>query len=318
MNTFRKISIFVLLIVLLPISGTQIASATTPDLTLSPTSTIKGKTFNPGVGISNPTSGWGSSNGSITLSADQLGDNTGAGSYVTSFIKNSSDSNVTVKATKQPTNGTSWTGLPDYNNESISAGDFFHVTVTSTSPSGTAHYRIQVSLADTTAPVLRDSSASSVSRTGATLNFKSDEGGSYYFLVYAAASTAPDAATVEAQGTAVAKGTSITWANWANALVVTGLTASTSYKAYVIVKDAAGNRSEVSTIEFTTLAPPDSTAPLLSFAFTSSITATGADLRFTSNEAGTYFYLVYSALASAHSTKLVYLDLVCGSLMPMA
>jgi hypothetical protein len=111
--------------------------------------------------------------------------------------------------------------------------------------------------ADTTAPVLSSPSASSVTATGATLNFTSNEAGTYYYLVYAAAAAEPlDAATVETQGDAaptVVKGTSSATAS-ANTVAVTGLTASTSYKAYVIVKDAADNKSTVAQIAFTTAA----------------------------------------------------------------
>ena len=60
---------------------------------------------------------------------------------------------------------------------------------------------------DTTAPILSDTSASDLTSSGATLNFTSDEAGTYYYLVYAAADSVPTAATVKAQGVAVAKGT---------------------------------------------------------------------------------------------------------------
>lgn len=107
--------------------------------------------------------------------------------------------------------------------------------------------------ADTTAPVLSSTSASSVTTTGATLNFTSNEAGTYYYLVFAAADSAPSSTTVEAQGTSVTKGSSSTTTS-AKSVSTTGLTASTSYKAYVIVKDVAGNKSLVSTIAFTTAA----------------------------------------------------------------
>ena len=109
--------------------------------------------------------------------------------------------------------------------------------------------------ADTTPPALSATSASSVAATTATLNFTTDEAGTYYYLVYAAADTAPTASEVEAQGTAITKGTAAT-AAVAKTASVTGLTAETAYKAYVIVKDAAGNKSTVSTITFTTTAAP--------------------------------------------------------------
>jgi hypothetical protein len=112
---------------------------------------------------------------------------------------------------------------------------------------------ISVTIFDTTAPVLTLTSASAISSIAADLNFTSNEVGTYYFLVYAAADGPPDTATIVAQGTAIAKGTSsaIAAANAANAA---GLSPNTAYKAYVLVKDAANNLSAVSTIAFTTLA----------------------------------------------------------------
>jgi len=108
---------------------------------------------------------------------------------------------------------------------------------------------------DITAPTLSSTSASGVTYSGATLNFTSDEAGTYYYIVYAAAAVAPDAATVKAQGAAIAKGTGAA-AEAANTAGVTGLSGSTAYKAYVIVEDAAGNASAVSAIEITTSATP--------------------------------------------------------------
>ncbi|MEF3306755.1 hypothetical protein PV407_26815, partial [Paenibacillus sp. GYB003] len=147
---------------------------------------------------------------------------------------------------------------------------------------------------DTTAPALSATSASGTTATGTTLNFTSDEAGTYYYLVYAAADAAPTAADIEAQGAAVAKGTAAASAG-ANTASVTGLSASTAYKAYVIVKDAAGNVSSVAEIAVTTTAAPDTTAPALSATSASGTTATGTTLNFTSDEAGTYYYLVYAA-----------------------
>jgi hypothetical protein len=108
---------------------------------------------------------------------------------------------------------------------------------------------------DVTAPVLSAQSATSITQTGATLNFTSGEAGTYYYLIYGSASTAPDSSTVVSQGASpptVVKGTSSATAS-ANTATVTGLTAGTSYKAYVVVKDSSGNVSLVSTITFTTV-----------------------------------------------------------------
>ena len=109
---------------------------------------------------------------------------------------------------------------------------------------------------DVTAPTLSSLSASSVTNTSATLNFTSNEAGTYYYLVYPATQTAPASGTVALQGTATAKGTgSATAAAMTNG--ITGLVAGTAYKAYVVVKDAAGNTSTVSTVNInTTVATP--------------------------------------------------------------
>ncbi|MDR3542279.1 MAG: cell wall-binding repeat-containing protein [Desulfosporosinus sp.] len=104
---------------------------------------------------------------------------------------------------------------------------------------------------DLVAPTLSLTSMSALTDTTATLNFTTDEAGTYYYLVYTAASEAPDVAAIKAQGAAVAKGTAATLTG-AKIVNVTGLTASTAYKAYLIVEDAAENTSTVSTIPVTT------------------------------------------------------------------
>jgi hypothetical protein len=108
---------------------------------------------------------------------------------------------------------------------------------------------------DVTAPVLSAQSATSVTQTTATLNFTAGEAGTYFYLVYPSASSAPDSATVVSQGASaptVVKGTSSATAS-ANAVSVTGLSAGTAYKAYVVVRDSSGNVSLVSTISLTTV-----------------------------------------------------------------
>ena len=149
---------------------------------------------------------------------------------------------------------------------------------------------------DTTAPILSAASASGITNTEATINYTSDEAGIYYYLVYAAADTAPDAAKVKAQGTSAAKGTAAASAavNTAN---VTGLVASTAYKAYVIVVDASNNASSVASIPFTTTAAQDTTAPIWTSATltASGITQTGLTLTWSvaADNIGVTNYKVY-------------------------
>jgi hypothetical protein len=110
-------------------------------------------------------------------------------------------------------------------------------TILTDSPQSTS-----ITVTDTTAPVLTLTSASALTSISANINFTSNEVGIYYYLIYAAADGPPDAATIFAQGTAIAKGTSsaLAAANTANA---TGLSPNTAYKAYVVAKDAATNSS---------------------------------------------------------------------------
>ncbi|MFC5471846.1 Ig-like domain repeat protein, partial [Cohnella suwonensis] len=155
--------------------------------------------------------------------------------------------------------------------------------------------------ADETEPTLSGISASGTTGMGTTLNFTSNEAGTYYYLVYSAADSAPNASIIEAQGIAVAKGTAAATAA-AITVNVTGLAEVTAYKAYVIVKDAAGNVSAVSPLSFTTA---DETEPTLSATSASGTTGTGTTLNFTSNEAGTYYYLVYAAADSAPNASII-------------
>ncbi|MGI5839852.1 MAG: S-layer homology domain-containing protein [bacterium] len=101
------------------------------------------------------------------------------------------------------------------------------------------------------APILSDISAGDITQTGAVLNFTADKAGIYYYLVCNAAEPAPDAAAIKAQGTAAAKGTGPAAAA-ENTFNITGLTAATAYKAYLVVEDAAGNVSAVAVIMITT------------------------------------------------------------------
>jgi|GEM_PF-3045294 len=113
---------------------------------------------------------------------------------------------------------------------------------------------------DDIAPTISDDGTTEISRTGATLNFDTDEEGDYYYLVYAAANAAPDVTAIKAQGTAAAKGND--FANiGANAVAITRLAASTAYKAYIIVEDEAGNVSNVLEIAFTTSATESGSIP---------------------------------------------------------
>jgi hypothetical protein len=110
---------------------------------------------------------------------------------------------------------------------------------------------------DVTAPILSAVSASSVTNTSATLNFTSNEAGTYYYVIYPATQAAPANAGAVVAGTNSTQSGSGSPALGAISKVITGLTRGTAYTAYVVVKDAAGNTSTVSTVSInTTVATP--------------------------------------------------------------
>jgi hypothetical protein len=104
---------------------------------------------------------------------------------------------------------------------------------------------------NTGTPTLSSVSASSVAGTTANLNFTSNQEGTYFYLVLAASATAPDAATIIAQGTSVTKGTSSALAS-TNIVAISGLSESTAYKTYLVVRHPAGGTSAVSNVAMTT------------------------------------------------------------------
>jgi hypothetical protein len=119
---------------------------------------------------------------------------------------------------------------------------------------------------DGTAPVLSAGSATSIATTTATLNFTSGEVGIYFYLVYAAATAAPTAAEVKAQGTALKNGSAAATAA-AQTISLTGLAESTAYKAYIIVEDSSLNQSNLLTITLTTIAStPPPAEPTIDYA----------------------------------------------------
>jgi len=164
-------------------------------------------------------------------------------------------------AAQSPVTGTSTTAV-SYSSTGLTPNTTYHFRVKSNNSAGTTYGSDMTFSTDVTSPTLSATSASSVTATAATLNFTSDEAGTYYYLVYAASNSAPNAVTVKAQGSAVAAGFGGAAAS-VNTVGMTGLSASTDYKAYVIVEDAVGNKSAVSTIDITTSAAPDTTAPTI-------------------------------------------------------
>ena len=126
--------------------------------------------------------------------------------------------------------------------------------VTFTSSSGSSdsfgNPRLIVTI-NTSSPTLSNVGASSVTGATANLNFTSNQEGTYFYLVLAASASAPNAATIIAQGDSVTKGTSSALAS-ANTVAISGLSESTAYKTYLVVRHPAGGISAVSEVSMTT------------------------------------------------------------------
>jgi hypothetical protein len=158
---------------------------------------------------------------------------------------------------------------------------------------------------DITAPTLSAGSVEALTTTAgttATLNFTSNRAGTYYYLGLASTADTPTAATIQAQGTAVVKGSAAASAGQ-NTVSVTGLTADTLYKAYIVVKDAAWNVSDVLTISGVN--PAKLTLSAGSVEALKTTVGTTATLKFTANEAGTYYYLVLPASDGAPTAATI-------------
>jgi phage major tail protein, phi13 family len=102
-------------------------------------------------------------------------------------------------------------------------------------------------------PCLSSISASSITATAASVSFKSNKAGTYYYMVCSAATAAPTAAQIIAGETSVSSGNGAALAS-TNTISVTGLSASTAYTAYIVVKDTNSIASAVGSVNIMTIA----------------------------------------------------------------
>jgi hypothetical protein len=113
--------------------------------------------------------------------------------------------------------------------------------------SGVTDLSINGTDTDTTVPTLSPITASAISGTGATLEFTTSEDGDSYYVVMSASDTGPvkaSAVTEIGQATSHKAG--------ANSLAITDLGDNSSYTAYVVLVDLAGNQSIIYTVTFKT------------------------------------------------------------------
>jgi hypothetical protein len=148
--------------------------------------------------------------------------------------------------------------------------------------------------ADTVAPVVSAGSVNRLSSVAGTLSFKTDEAGSAHVYVQAAGKKAPSAAAVGAQPSigSVASGDVV-----GKAITL----AAGAQDVYVVVKDAAGNVSNLLVIEVPDFGGADETSPRISDGYSNRISSTSGTVSFSTDEAGTAFVLAVAAGAVAPS-----------------
>ncbi len=126
---------------------------------------------------------------------------------------------------------------------------------------------------DTTMPVISGVNASAVTTGGATINWTTNEN----------STTQVEYGTTTAYGNTTALNASLVTAH---SVVLTGLTANTTYNFRVWSKDAANNTATSSNMTFTTVAL-DVVAPVLNSVVASSAASTTATITWNTNEAAT-------------------------------
>lgn len=100
---------------------------------------------------------------------------------------------------------------------------------------------------DSAAPFITSLTTENSTDSSVDVQILTEEGGTAYYVVLPAEAAAPDSDQVKDGGI----GQQIT-ANKLETINITGLTASTNYKVYVVVEDEMGNLSEVEDAEFST------------------------------------------------------------------
>ncbi|HTN42830.1 MAG TPA: fibronectin type III domain-containing protein, partial [Nitrospiria bacterium] len=126
--------------------------------------------------------------------------------------------------------------------------------------------------ADTTPPVISAIGAGSITSSGATITWTTNE----------ASDTQVQYGITTAYGSSTTlNSTKVT----SHSQALTGLLAATLYHYRVLSRDAAGNLAASGDNTFTTLTPPDTTPPVISGIASSSITTSGATISWTTNEA---------------------------------
>jgi phosphodiesterase/alkaline phosphatase D-like protein len=159
----------------------------------------------------------------------------------------------------------------------LSANTLYHYRVKSRDAAGnlatSSDFTFTTAAApDTTPPVISGVASSGVTSSAATISWATNE----------ASDTQVDYGTTTAYGSSSPLNTSLVTSH---NTALSGLSGSTTYHYRVKSRDAAGNLAASGDFMFTTQAAADTTAPVISSVSSSGVTATGATITWTTNEA---------------------------------
>jgi len=166
--------------------------------------------------------------------------------------------------------------------QSLSAGTIYYFLISARDSAGNSatsstHNFITLSALDTAAPSISNLSSENITVTTAEVSFATNEGATSKLWYGTSASVNTGGTPQKTIGTATTT----------HSFNLTGLVGSTTYYFVVSARDAAGNTATSSTEHFTTLTPPDTTAPVISSIATTNIATTTATISWNTNENAT-------------------------------
>lgn len=169
--------------------------------------------------------------------------------------------------------------VTSYTISSLPDGYTYYFAVTAYNSSGTeSAYSNEASkalaAADTTGPVISGAYSTGVTADSATISWVTDE----------SADSQVEYGTSASYGSSTTLDTAM---STSHSQTLSGLTASTLYNYRIMSRDAAGNLTTSGNYTFTTAAPADTTAPVISNVQATNITATSATVTWTTDEAAT-------------------------------
>lgn len=193
-------------------------------------------------------------------------------------------------------------GLPSGQYASVDA-----TQVTNTAPVAapvTMTFTVAPGAGDVTAPTLTGPTATQTGATTANAGVTTDEDNGTLYMVFTLSATPPTATQVKAgqnnSGSAAAKAINVAvTSTGSKTFGATGLTASTTYYAYFMHEDFAGNKSSVAAASAITTAAGDVTAPVLTSPTATATGQTTATGTVTTDEGNGTLYAVTTTSGTA-------------------